>query len=82
MGQARDAVDRLLGDYGVRLAELSRPSGWDMFARAVDAARELLNARRGLAALDQIQTRLPPAASDNPPELRELRAAVRDRDPG
>jgi very-short-patch-repair endonuclease len=82
VGEARDTVDRLLSDYGIRLAELSRPSGWDMLVRAVGAARELLDARRGLAALDQIQARLPPAAPENPPELRELRAAVRDRDPG
>ena len=66
VGEARNAIDRLLSDYGIRLAELSQPSGWDMLTRAVYAAQELLNARRGLAALDQIQTRLPPTAPDNP----------------
>jgi len=81
VGEARDAVDRLLSENGIRLAELSRPSGWDMLVRAIAGARELLDARRGLEALDQIQTRLPPTAPDNPPELRELRGAVRDRDP-
>lgn len=77
---ARHAADRLLRKHGIRLAELSRPDGWDKLYRSVDAARALLDAKRGMAALDQIWVRLPPAVPEDPPELRELRRAVRSRD--
>ena len=80
VGQARDTIDRLLNGYGIRPGALSQPGGWDELTGTVSAARELLDARGGLAALREIQERLPPAAADDPPELRGLRAAVRDRD--
>jgi very-short-patch-repair endonuclease len=82
VGDARHAADRLLNAHGVRLDELSRPDGWDNLSRSLAAARALLDAKRGMEALDRIWAGLPSAVPEDPPELRELRVAVRSRDSG
>jgi very-short-patch-repair endonuclease len=81
VGAAREAVDALLVSRGLHFA-LASPDAWDTLRKGVDSARSLLDARRGRDALDNLPGQLPPPAPDDPPELGDLRSAVRDEDIG
>lgn len=80
-GAARDAVDTLLVQQGVRIPVTSAQT-WDILCRVVAAARSRIAAARAARTVDAMGQRLAQMSTDSEPipELVAARQALRDRD--
>jgi very-short-patch-repair endonuclease len=80
-GAARDAVDTLLVQQGVRIP-VSTAHTWDALSRSVATARSQIAAVRAATTVDAMGQRLDQMSTDSEPipELVAARQALRDRD--
>jgi very-short-patch-repair endonuclease len=77
---ARDAIDAILTRRGHRLSLLAEPEGWDALCAAVPDAIKLSKRQQFHVALGRYAGMLPGAVPGDPPELGQLRQAVRAKD--
>ena len=76
--EVRTKINTLL--LNAQLPIISSLKQWDAFQAAAAKARLLLRAQREGEILRRLASLIPPSAADNPPELADLRNAVRDQD--